>query len=60
MLSAFDEQEIIVERFPVPTEVHKGLKAMIYNRLFVGTFNALPRALTAKTGYHLLAFATKK
>lgn len=60
MLSSFDELDIVVERFPVPTEVHTGLKALIYNKVFVGFFNALPRSLTRRTGYHLLAFATRE
>ena len=57
--AAFDRAEIIVERFPVRTEVHKGLKSTIYNTVFVDFYNALPKALTGKTGYHLLAFASK-
>lgn len=58
--AAFDSHEVIVERFPVRTEVHKGLKAFLYNTCFVDLYNALPRALTGKTGYHLLAFARKE
>ena len=52
----FAQCELMVERFPVRTEVHKGWKAMIYNRLFVDIYNALPSFLVGKTGYHLLAF----
>ena len=29
---------------------------MVYNRLFVGTFNALPRRLVRPLGWHLMAF----
>lgn len=57
--AAFDRAEIVVERFPVRTEVHKGLKSTVYNTVFVDFYNALPKALTGKTGYHLLAFASK-
>lgn len=60
MLSVFDQVDIVVERFPVPTEVHRGLKAWVYNKLFVGFYNALPKYVTRKTGYHFLAFVKKK
>jgi hypothetical protein len=48
-----------MERFPVRTKVHKGLKAQIYNTAFVDLFNALPRSMTARFGYHMLAFVRK-
>lgn len=57
--AGFDTCNIIVERFPVRTEVHKGLKSWVYNTLFVDLYNSLPKALIGKTGYHLLAFTTK-
>ena len=60
MLSPFDHLDIIVERFPVKTEVHSGIKAKIYNTLFVDLYNALPNKIVGKTGYHLLAFAHKR
>lgn len=59
MLSPFDHVEMITERFPVKTEVHSGIKATIYNKFFVDLYNALPKKLIGKTGYHLLAFAYK-
>ena len=59
LLAPFNDKQIIVERFPVRTEVHKGLKAVIYNRLFVDLYNAMPHALIGKTGYHLLAMVRK-
>ena len=51
--------QIVPERFPVPTQVHKGLKARLFNTLFVDGFNALPRAWVRRYGHHLMAFATK-
>lgn len=57
--SIFSERQVIVERFPVRTEVHKGWKASVYNTLFVDLYNALPQKLIAKTGYHLLTLAKK-
>lgn len=59
MLTPFSNKRIIVERFPKETEVHKGWKAQVYNSVFVRPYNALPKALIGKTGYHLLAFVTK-
>lgn len=56
LLQPFRRVELRPERFPVPTLVHRGAKAMLYNRVFVGAFNALPRALTRPTGHHLLAY----
>ena len=60
LLGAFSEKQIIVERFPVRTEVHKGWKAIVYNHLFVDIYNYLPKFLIGKTGYHLLAFVEKQ
>ena len=60
MLRPFDKVTMTTERFPVRTEVHRGIKAFIYNKLFVDLYNSLPKKLIGKTGYHLLAFAEKK
>lgn len=59
LLAPFRTVEIIPERFPVATKVHGGLKARLFNTLFVGTFNALPKMLTRPTGHHLMAFCSK-
>ena len=59
LLSPFDSVTIVVERFPVRTKVHGGLKARLYNGLFVDLFNALPRRWVRRSGHHLLAFASK-
>jgi len=56
LLSGFSRVRIVPERFPVKTRLHGGLKGTLYNTLFVGTFNAMPRALTQRFGWHLLAF----
>ena len=47
------------ERFPVKSRLHGGWKGALYNRLFVGTFNAIPRPLVRRFGWHLLAFCRK-
>jgi 2-polyprenyl-3-methyl-5-hydroxy-6-metoxy-1,4-benzoquinol methylase len=59
LLAPFRTVNIVPERFPVTTKVHSGLKALVYNGLFVGSFNILPRSLTRPLGHHLLAFCTK-
>lgn len=59
MLAPFDRIEIVPERFPVATKVHGGLEARLFNTLFVGGFNALPRRWTRRTGHHLMAFCIK-
>jgi len=59
LCSVFPERKMIVERFPVRTEVHKGWKAKLYNTFFVDVYNALPKSVIGKTGYHLLAFVEK-
>ena len=56
LLSEFSRVRIVPERFPVKTRLHGGLKGMLYNTCFVGLFNAMPRALTQRLGWHLLAF----
>jgi ubiquinone/menaquinone biosynthesis C-methylase UbiE len=59
LLSEFREVRIVPERFPVKSRLHGGWKGTIYNRAFVGTFNALPRPLVRRFGWHLLAFCRK-
>jgi SAM-dependent methyltransferase len=59
LLTGFSEVHLVFERFPVRSRLHKGWKGALYNALFVGTFNALPRALVRRYGWHLLAFCTK-
>lgn len=59
LLGAFSSVRIVPERFPVATKVHEGLKARLFNTLFVGTYNALPRAMTRNSGHHLMAFCSK-
>jgi SAM-dependent methyltransferase len=59
LLSPFQSVEIVPERFPVATKIHKGLKGRLFNSLFVGVFNALPRSVVRPTGHHLMAFCVK-
>jgi SAM-dependent methyltransferase len=56
LLSGFSRVQIVPERFPVRTRLHGGLKGTLYNTFFVGLFNALPRSVTRRFGWHLLAF----
>lgn len=58
-LKPFKSYRIIPERFPVKTKLHSGWKARLFNDVFVGTFNLMPKALVRPLGWHLMAFATK-
>ena len=59
MLTSFREIRIVEERFPVKSRLHGGWKGFAFNTMFVGTFNALPRGLVRRFGWHLLAFCRK-
>ena len=59
MLKRYSSYEIIPERFPYPTKIHSGLKAQLYNNVFVRGFNIIPRFLVKPLGWHLVSFATK-
>lgn len=59
LLHRFASVRIIPERFPVATKLHRGAKALVYNRVFVPSFNALPKALTRHWGWHLMIWATR-
>jgi len=59
LLTGFSTVTIVPERFPVKSRLHGGWKGALYNGVFVGTFNALPRRLVQRFGWHLLAFCTK-
>jgi SAM-dependent methyltransferase len=59
LLRGFREVRIVPERFPVKSRLHGGWKGAVYNSLFVGAFNALPRALVRRFGWHLLGFCRK-
>jgi SAM-dependent methyltransferase len=59
LVAPFGKVEIIPERFPVKSRLHKGWKGAVYNAAFVGTFNALPRAWVRRFGWHLLAVCIK-
>lgn len=59
MLRGFSSVKVVYERFPVKSRLHKGWKGALFNTFFVGTFNALPRPLVRRFGWHLLAFCRK-
>jgi len=59
MLTGFSDVRIVPERFPVKSRLHGGWKGTVYNGMFVGTFNVLPRGLVRRFGWHLLAFCRK-
>jgi SAM-dependent methyltransferase len=59
LLAPFAHVLVVADRFPVPSRLHKGWRAVLYNGLFVGTFNALPRRLVRRLGWHLMGFCRK-
>jgi SAM-dependent methyltransferase len=59
LLGGFREVRIVAERFPVRSRLHRGWKGTLFNTFFVGAFNALPRPLVRRLGWHLLAFCVK-
>ncbi len=59
LLGGFASVRIAPERFPVPSRLHRGWKAALYNGVFVGLFNTLPQSLVRPLGWHLMAFCRK-
>jgi len=59
LLGGFADVRVVYERFPVKSRLHGGWKGALYNRVFVGTFNAIPKPLVRRFGWHLLAFCQK-
>ena len=59
LLQPFASVQVVPERFPVKSRLHKGWKGVAFNTMFVGTFNALPRGLVRPLGWHLMAFCRK-
>jgi SAM-dependent methyltransferase len=59
LLEGFAQVSIVPERFPVKSRLHRGWKGAVYNGAFVGLFNALPRALVRRFGWHLMAICVK-
>ena len=59
LLDGFASTRIVPERFPVKSRLHGGWKGAVYNSVFVGAFNLLPRALVRPLGWHLIAFCRK-
>lgn len=55
LLTGFRSIEIIPERFPVKSRLHRGLKGTLYNTFFVGAFNLVPRRIVRRFGWHLMA-----
>lgn len=59
LLAPFADVRIVPERFPVKSRLHTGWKGVAFNTMFVGAFNALPRVLVRRLGWHLMAFCRK-
>ena len=59
LIHGFSQTTIVPERFPVRSRLHKGWKAVAYNGIFVGAFNAIPRSIVRRFGWHLMAVCRK-
>ena len=59
LLGEFRKVDILVERFPVATRIHKGFLANIYNYIFVPAFKLIPRKFIKRFGAHLIAISFK-
>jgi SAM-dependent methyltransferase len=59
LVDVFPEVDLVYERFPIKSRLHGGWKGRAFNTFFVGTFNALPRSVVERYGWHLLAFCRK-
>jgi SAM-dependent methyltransferase len=59
IIAPFKEARITYERFPVKTRLHSGLKGAMYNLFFVDAFNAIPRTLVRRFGWHIIVQAVK-
>jgi ubiquinone/menaquinone biosynthesis C-methylase UbiE len=59
LLSGFADVRMVPERFPVRSRLHGDWKGALYNGVFVGVFNALPRSWVRPFGWHLMAFCRK-
>ena len=59
LLHPYKDYRIVPERFPVRTKLHSGWKAQLFNHVFVGTFDLLPKPWIKRFGWHLMAFAIK-
>ena len=57
--ACFADVEVVPERFPVKSRLHRGWKGVLFNTLFVGGFNTLPRAWVRPLGWHLMAFCRR-
>jgi SAM-dependent methyltransferase len=59
LIRGFRQTTVIPERFPVKSRLHHGWKAALYNGVFVGVFNALPRRIVRPFGWHLMGICIK-
>ena len=59
LLQPFQDYRIVPERFPIKTRLHTGWKALLFNNVFVGVFNLMPKPWIRPFGWHLMTFAVK-
>ncbi|MGB7291986.1 MAG: class I SAM-dependent methyltransferase [Thermodesulfobacteriota bacterium] len=59
MLMNFSHLNMFTVRFPVKTQIHKGIKGKVFNYLFVPAFNLVPKSMVNSIGAHLIAKVIK-
>ncbi|MBI2558005.1 class I SAM-dependent methyltransferase [Candidatus Woesearchaeota archaeon] len=59
LLKNFSQVELKGERFPVATKLHSGIKADIYNSIFIRVFSLIPKKMVSPFGWHITARAIK-
>ena len=59
LFNKFSSTKFFGERFPVKTKLHRGMRANIYNEVFIPLFNLIPRKLISRIGWHIVGEAIK-
>jgi ubiquinone/menaquinone biosynthesis C-methylase UbiE len=59
LFSRFADVEISLDRFPSKTRRRKGLKAFLYNWIFVPIVNLIPKSVMRPFGWHIIIKAKK-
>jgi SAM-dependent methyltransferase len=59
LFGPFRRVRLVPERFPVKSRLQTGWKAALFNHLFVGLFNIIPKPVVRRWGWHIMIFAEK-
>jgi len=59
LLNCFSDIEITTDRFPFKTDKDNKISTVLYNNLFVATFNLIPKKVLKSYGHHIIAKVVK-